>query len=159
MLSELPPSHQLLLEPPGEGVFRGGKGTTLLPSQRGETYMHTDHERQSKRGISCPLPAACLRSPSCPVTQKHGKKSNPRRWKSWCRAQHAKPQHPGQEAMCSTGQGIALQRSSSRQGFLNPLPTHPEHHKTFWACTYPGNHSLSTSKHHGESRGKVYFAL
>jgi len=78
--AELLPSHQLLLEHPGEGVLQGKGGE--LSSPRYERTHSTHGERQSGREeVGCPLPSACSWVPA---------------------AQQAKPQQTGQEAICST---------------------------------------------------------
>lgn len=98
--SELLPSHQLLLEHPGEGVLQGKGGE--LSSPRYERTHSTHGERQSGREeVGCPLPSACTWVPAA-QRGKNGKKRNHRRWKNWCAAQQAKPQQTGQEAICST---------------------------------------------------------
>lgn len=121
--SELPPSHQLLLEHPGEGVFQGEGEELSSPAK--EERRRAEIMRGSPREVSCPLPAACLRSPCYPMTRRNGKKSNHRPWKTWCRAQHAKPQQTGQEAICSIMASFCTETAAAARGDTEPTPNSP----------------------------------
>lgn len=85
----------------GEGVFQGE-----LPSQRGESAVRSPGEAAPGKSA-----ALCLRSSRCPMTGKNGKKSNPRRWETWGRAQHTN--HSQQTGRDELWDGKLLSWSSS----------------------------------------------
>lgn len=116
--SQLLPSHQLLLEHPGEGVFQG-EGEELSSPCKEESRVCRAQERQAKSSqLSSAFPAECL------TAGKNGKKSNPRRWKSWCRAQHTNPQRRDRKR-CAPLQQACTEAAAAR-GFPKPAPKSPQ---------------------------------
>lgn len=155
--SELPPSHQLLLEHTGEGVFQG-EGEELSSPPKEERPKCTDRERQSKRSQ---LSSACSLPAESPLTMtgKNGKKSNHRHWKTWCRAQHAKPQQTGQEVICSVTASFCTETAAAAsRGLPEPTPSSPQPQQNL-----PGLQlhlqSLSANRRTTKSPGVRQFAL
>lgn len=125
MQSELSPSHQLLLEHPGEGVFQE-EGEELSSPPKEERPTCTDHERQSKRKqVSRPLPAAWCGVPAAQWQGKTERKVITGTGKPGAEPNTQNHSKQDRKRYAPLQQVFALKQQQHQEGSPNPLPTHP----------------------------------